>query len=108
VPEPIQEDDPAFLPAALSRWDEVALLDLDHHWGGQDGPYEITVTGGRWRAVYRGPDAARLESDSANDLRDLIRADYGARQTAAGDSTGRTGAAPDEYPTAPLPHCSDT
>jgi hypothetical protein len=85
-----------------------ALLDLQGHW---DTAYDIWLdSDGRW---YAAPLDGReqLTAPDPDRLRLAIREDYAEQQRVqreAGDSTGRTGAAPDEYPTAPLPHCSDT
>ena len=107
MPEPIQENDPDTIPdfPGITRSEATDLADLQFHW---DEAYKVTFDGRIWRAAFRGPGAAELESDASNDLRDLIRADYAARQRAAGgDCTGRTGAAPDELPGATVADRSD-
>jgi hypothetical protein len=53
-------------------WRDVALEALDWHWG---EAYEITETAGEWRAVRR-DNGRTLAATEAEDLRDLIKADY--------------------------------
>lgn len=53
-------------------WRDEALGDLDWHWG---EAYEITEALGVWRAVRRDNQRTLIATD-AQDLRDLIKADY--------------------------------
>ena len=54
------------------------LADLRWHW---DLAYEINLSGETWTARFLG-GPGRLSAGSADELRDLIRADYAARKAA--------------------------
>jgi hypothetical protein len=64
--------------------EQEQLADLRWHW---DLAYEINLSGETWTARFLGGPGTLL-AGSADELRDLIRADYAARKAAeAADGT---------------------
>lgn len=62
-----------------SERDAAALRFLRFHWGVQEGgPYQITVRGGQWRAIFIG-SSRWLTAGSPGELRELLWTDYFAR-----------------------------
>jgi hypothetical protein len=57
----------------ISREDQSALNDLNWHW---DTAYNIAFDGETWSASPLTEPAAVLTAESAEELRELIRADY--------------------------------
>jgi hypothetical protein len=58
----------------MTKADQAALHDLDHHWG---EAYDLAVTRAGWVAK-RLDNCRALVGESADGLRDLIVADHGA------------------------------
>jgi hypothetical protein len=63
--------------ALLSREDEDDLAGLSWNW---EGAYTFAVIDGIWRATVVGDPAAVLTADTADKLRQQVRADYQRRQ----------------------------
>lgn len=64
----------------LDGWQEKQLRDLCYHWG---EVFDIVVTDGIWTARFMGEAQAEvLRAESAELLRNLIRADYLRRKRA--------------------------
>ena len=61
----------------LTPDEESDLRDLSWHW---DGAYTFRVTDGLWTASPLTDPSAVLTADSACELRELVRRDYGERQ----------------------------
>jgi hypothetical protein len=57
----------------LSREQELDLTGMTWHWG---EVYSIAMQEGIWRATWRADPQAVLTANSADGLRELIRADY--------------------------------
>jgi len=57
----------------ISREDQTALNDLNWHW---DTAYNIAYDGETWSASPLTEPTAVLIAESAEELRELIRADY--------------------------------
>lgn len=57
----------------LSREQELDMTGMTWHWG---EVYSIAMQEGIWRATWRADPQAVLSANSADELRDKIRADY--------------------------------
>lgn len=69
----------------LSNEEQTDLVDLTWHW---EDAYSFQVTDGVWQAIPAGDPAGVLTADSAWELREKVRRDYAARQSAARSSEG--------------------
>jgi hypothetical protein len=63
----------------LNPADEASLRDLTCHW---EGAYTFAVMDDTWTAMPTDDPANVLMADSAFELRELVRRDYAARQSA--------------------------
>ena len=61
----------------LTPDEEADLRDLSWHW---EGAYGFKVTDGVWSATPLANPSAVLTAESAHELRELVRRDYGERQ----------------------------
>jgi hypothetical protein len=66
----------------LGPADEIALIDLSFNWG---SAYDIAVLDGVWSAKSVDHPATILTADGPEELRRLIRADYGNASRRAGE-----------------------
>jgi hypothetical protein len=62
--------------ALLSREQELDLTGMTWHWG---EVYSIAMSEGTWRATWKADPQAVMTANSADALRELIRADYAQR-----------------------------
>lgn len=69
----------------LTPDEEADLRDLSWHW---DGAYAFRVTEGVWTATPLIDPSAVLTADSAYELREMVRRDYGERQVSLGTVRG--------------------
>jgi hypothetical protein len=60
----------------LSQEQELDLTGMAWHWG---EVYSIAMQEGAWRATWKADPQAVLTANSADELRDKIRADYAQR-----------------------------
>jgi hypothetical protein len=63
--------------AMLSKAERSDLLDMTWHW---ETAYRFEVTDGTWRPVPLTDPTGVLTADTASDLREMVRRDYGKRQ----------------------------
>jgi hypothetical protein len=65
--------DPVAATAQTGTWEADELASLSWHWGGDDGPYEITYGAGIWRAAVKADPSCILRAGTAASLRRQIR-----------------------------------
>lgn len=70
----------------LTQAEQIALTRLGWHWSDD---YALSVIDGTWIARPVGSPADLITADSAAELRELLREDYGRRRPVSGHACDR-------------------